>query len=338
MSGLLGAFERMSPPDAARALGLVDAEHEYRFRKEDVTAAFRAKASATHPDHGGEEWQMRAILEARDVLLRRAEKPARTRRQHLETAEALEMQEFSARIKVDLASCYLALPRIRKHGLNLDNPRAEKLARGEANRWKRGDKAVGGVITPPRDGLAAIADSNPEGDVDGTGGTWMKVDESLIAERFREKPEKPKKWARDLIHPATPLTPLGALIEKEEAAARVAAGLPADLQEAADAEREALKKRALDLREAIKPRDREVLDLYIGQGLSIKQIAEIAGKTDKAVYASIARMGAPLREARERKEWVDEHCAIEKLSCGVESAPVVLSKTGQMGWDLGVAI
>ena len=44
----------MSPADAARILGLADEEHEYRFRKDDVKHAFRAKASAMHPDHGGE--------------------------------------------------------------------------------------------------------------------------------------------------------------------------------------------------------------------------------------------------------------------------------------------
>lgn len=334
MSGVFGAFERMSPPDAARVLGLVDDEHEYRFRKEDVTAAFRKKASAMHPDRGGEEWQMRALLEARDMLLQRREKPARARKAGLETAEALEMQKFSARIKVDLASCYLALPRIRKHGLDLDNPRAEKLARGEASRFKRGDKPVGGIVDAPRDGLAA---NNSNGDATaGPGGTFMKVDESLIAERFREKPTKGKRWAMDLINPPAPTTPLARLIEKEEAEERVARGLPADPAEAADAEREALKKRALGLRAALKSRDRVVLDLYIGQGMTAKQVAERIGKTDKAVYASVARMKGPLREARERKEWVAEHCNLEKLACGVEPVPVVLSKTGQMGWDLGV--
>lgn len=347
MSGLLGAFERMTPQEAARVLGLADEEHEYRFRKDDVNAAFRALASKVHPDRGGEAWQMRALLEARDVLLQRSEKPAaRSRKAGLETAEVIEMRAFARRAStkkttvdlVDLADAWLALPRIRKWGLTLDHPRAGKLARAEANRSKRAERCAG-VITPPRDGRQGVTDS--ESDDTGTGGTWtwMPVDESQLAERFREKAAaKGKKWAMDLINPSAPTPPLETLIEKEDAASRVARGLPADPAEARDAERESLKKAALGMRAALKPRDREVLDLYVGQGMTAKQVADCIGKTDKAVYASIARMKTPMREERERKEWVDEHCSIEKLACGVASAPVILQKDQQLGWDLGGAI
>lgn len=50
-----------------------------------------------------------------------------------------EMQDFARRAGADLTSCYLALPKIQEHGLDLDHPRSEKLARGECNRSARNE-------------------------------------------------------------------------------------------------------------------------------------------------------------------------------------------------------
>lgn len=241
-----------------------------------------------------------------------------------------EIQAFAARASADIASCWLALPRIQKWGLTLDHPRAAKLARGEANRSVRAQWAES-VTMPPRDGRAATVDS----DTAVGGAAAVRLDESLMAERFREQPAKAKKWAMGLIHidESAPATPLDKLIEDEEAAARVAAGRPADPDEARDLEREAQKKQAIALRAAVKPRDRVVLDLYVAQGLKIKQVAETVGKTDKAIYAAVVRMRAPLRAARERMDWVREHCTI----AGTGDAPVILEKPQQLGWDFGGA-
>ena len=327
----MNALTSMSPITASAILGI-----RADSSREEILFAFRSLASTNHPDRGGACEVMRDLIEARDLLLTSAchHHPQQPRRARLESADALEMEAFSRRIKVDLADCWLALPRIWQHGLTIDHPRAAKLARGEANRSARADRAAG-VITPPRDGRQAAADSDTDGDTDtGIGDTFMRVDDSQLADRFREKKHADKKWSMTLINPAAPETPIEKLAAKEDAAARVSKGLPADPQEALFVEREDQKKKALALRAALKPRDREVLDLYIGQGLTFKQVAEIIGKTDKAVYASVKRMRTPLRDARERKEWVDEHCSLEKLATGVESAPIVLQKDQQLGWDL----
>jgi DNA-binding CsgD family transcriptional regulator len=328
----MNALTSMSPITASAILGI-----RADSSREEILFAFRSLASTNHPDRGGACEVMRDLIEARDLLLTSAchHHPQQPSRARLESADAQEMEAFSRRIEVDLADCYLALPRIWNHGLTLDHPRAAKLARGEANRSLRADRAAG-VITPPSDGRQASSDSDSDTDAP-SGGTWVKVDESQLAACFREKKHADKKWAMTLINPASPSTPVDSLIAKEAAADRVASGLPADPQEAIDAEREAQKKRALALRSALKPRDRQVLDLHVGQGLTFKQIADIVGKTDKAVYASVKRMHSPMRAERERKNWVDEHCSIEKLACGVKSAPVVLDKAGQLGWDLGGA-
>ena len=101
-----------------------------------------------------------------------------------------EIAAFSARIKVDLADCYLALPRIQKWGLLLDHPRAGKLARAEANRSIRSEWAGGGVTMPPTDGRSATVDADTAADERDA----VNLDQSQMAERFREKkPAKPKK-------------------------------------------------------------------------------------------------------------------------------------------------
>jgi hypothetical protein len=327
---MMSAFAGISAHITARILLHVQEENT----ADEIRAAFRKKATTTHPDRGGDTDAMRDLIAARDILLRPENHRQHPPRRVLQANAALEMEAFSRRAKIPLVECYLALARIKKWGLSLDHPRAAKIARAEANRSSFAERPRG-VITPPRDGAAAVADSDAETDGAQRLDTFMRVDESQIAPAFREKQaKKGKKWSMTLINPASPATPVEKLADKEEAAARVAKGLPADPAEAIFIERESRKKRVLALRAALKPRDREVLDLYLIEGLKVKQIAERIGKTDKAVYASIARIGAPLRDARERKEWVDEHCSIEKLASGVASAPVVLSKTGQTGWDL----
>ncbi|MEB8535245.1 hypothetical protein [Acidithiobacillus ferriphilus] len=322
----------LSPIAACAILGI---RADTDIPKADILGAFRSLASTNHPDRGGDTSAMRELIEARDVLLdqrsRYREQPQRTR---VETAEAQEMQAFSQRVKVDLADCYLALPRIWKWGLTLDHPRAAKLARAEANRSIRAEWAGAGVVMPPRDGHQASIDSDSDTDAS-IGGIWMNVAGDQIAKCFRDKPAADKKWAAVLIHPSTPATPVDKLVEKEEADERRANGLPADPQEAQDLEREAQKQQAMALRGALKPRDRQILDLYVGQGLSIKQVAEIVGKTPNGVYESVKRMGKPMRAEKVRREWVQEHCSVEKMASGIESAPIVLGKTGQLGWDLG---
>ena len=250
------------------------------------------------------------------------------------TPSLAEIQLFSNKIKIDLADCYLALPRIQKWGLSLDHPRAGKLARAEANRSIRSEWAGGGVTMPPLDGRAATVDSDSAAD----GLDAVHLDESRMAERFRTKPTKDKKWAMAAIHAedAAPITPIGKLVEKEEERERVANGLPADRAEALAVAREAQKKEALRLGGALKPRDRPILDLYMGQGLKITQVAEKLGKKPKTVYASVARMGKPMRAEKLRREWVEEHCSIDQLAGGVESARIVLDKAGQLGWELEV--
>ncbi len=74
------------------------------------------------------------------------------------------------------------------------------------------------------------------------------------------------------------------------------------------------------------------------QGLSIKEIAAKKEQTVQSVYESFARMKRIMPEAFSRRVWVDEHCSIEKLAGGVESAPVILQKDGQTCWDLGGAL
>lgn len=51
-----------------RAAGVLGVS--YPCTRDAVITAFRARASAVHPDHGGTDAQMREAIEARDVLLR----------------------------------------------------------------------------------------------------------------------------------------------------------------------------------------------------------------------------------------------------------------------------
>ena len=87
----------------------------------------------------------------------------------------------------------------------------------------------------------------------------------------------------------------------------------------------------LKLKHALKPRDRETIELRFEKGLSIKEIAVEKGQSDKAIYAAFARMCKILPGALERKLWTDEHCSAE----GSGDAPVILEKNQQLGWDLG---
>lgn len=295
----------MSPADAARVLGLGDEEHEYRFRKEDVKHAFRVKASAVHPDHGGEEWQMRALLEARDVLLlRRSEKqkPARTRRKAgLETAFAQEMQEFARRAStkrttVDLADAWLALPRIRKWGLDLDDPRAAKLARAEVNRGKRSEWS-GGIGLEQAEDLAAMTHS-----------VSLSRDSADLADRCADK-------VRDETY----------------APGQIDEGDP-------DAIRERQIQKLLKYKGAVKLRDREILELLFEDDLTIKEVAARTGKGVGAIYEALKRMRTQglLADEKARREWADEHCALEKFGGDAAPLPVILLKNQQLAWDLGV--
>ena len=291
----------MSPADAARILGLADEEHEYRFRKDDVKHAFRAKASAMHPDHGGEEWQMRELYEARDVLLRRAEKPARTRKAGLETEFAQKMQEFARRASthkthVDLADAWLALPRIKKWGLELDDPRAAKLARAEVNRGKRSEWS-GGIGLEQAEELAAVA---------GSGRLGAEGDD--LADQCR-----------------------GAVQDEKYAPGQLDEGDPDEI-------REKQIQALLKYKAALKPRDREILELLFEDDLTIKEVAARTGKGAGAIYEALKRMRKQglLADEKARREWADEHNGL-RLGKGDDApVPVVLLKTGQMGWDLGV--
>ena len=207
----------------------------------------------------------------------------------LTSMSPVEMQAFSDRIKIGLTDCWLALPRIKKHGLTLDHPRAEKLARGERNRSLRAEWSQG-IGFGQAEMIAGSAES---------AGSGM---------------EDLRQQCRDAVS-STTFAP-GQIVEDEN---------------------EIRIQGLLNLKHAVKKRDRAVLEMRFEQGLSIKEIAAKKEQTVQSVYESFARMREILPEARERKEWVDEHCSIEKLSCGVESAPVILQKDGQTGWDLGGA-
>lgn len=133
----------MNRADALRVLGFA---HDVEPTAEEVQSAFRALATVTHPDHGGDGDVMRDLIEARDTLLphAKAKTRAKTRRARtLENPRTQEMQAFSERVGVNVTDCWLALQRIQKWGLTLDHPRAAVLARGEANRAYRETHALG---------------------------------------------------------------------------------------------------------------------------------------------------------------------------------------------------
>ena len=294
----------MSPPEAARVLGLADEVHEYRFSKDDVKHAFRARASRVHPDRGGEEWHMRELYEARDVLLRRSEKPAaRTRKAGLETEFAQEMQAFARRAStdkthVDLADAYLALPRIRKWGLELDDPRAEKLARAEVNRGKRNEWS-GGIGLEQAEDLATMTHS-----------VSLSRDSADLADRCADK-------VRDETY---------------------APGQTDDGD--ADEIREKQIQELLKYKAALKPRDREVLEMLFEDDLTIKEVAARTGKGVKAIYEALKRMRTQglLADEKARREWAEEHNGLRLATGDDAPVPVVLLKNQQLAWDLGVAI
>ena len=234
----------------------------------------------------------------------------------MKTPDLQQMQELAKRARADVASCYLALPKIKKWGLGLDHPRAAKLARGEMNRSTRAEWACG-LIMPEADGPAGIVDADTTQTVAERGA--MRVDESQLAPRFQAKPEKEsKKWPMPLINFAEKFTELA----------------PGQID--GESEREQQVKRLLQLKNQLKPRDREVLELSFEHGLSIQEIAEKVEKTDGAIYATFHKLKPELRGVKERQDWVDEHCGLDKLAGGVDSAPVILQENQQLGWDLGV--
>ena len=224
------------------------------------------------------------------------------------------MQELAKRARADLASCYLALPKIKKWGLTLDHPRAAKLARGEMNRSTRSEWACG-LIMPEADRPAGVVDA--ETSLLGERAA-MRVDEHQLAPRFQAKPKEPKKWPTPLINLAEKFTEFA----------------PGQVDE--ESEREQQVKRLLQLKNQLKHRDREVLELSFEQGLSIQEIAEKVEKTGGAIYATFHKLKHEIKGIKERQDWVDAHCSLDKFSGGVDSAPVILQANQQLGWDLEV--
>jgi DNA-directed RNA polymerase specialized sigma24 family protein len=223
-----------------------------------------------------------------------------------------EMQAFAKRAGCDVASAYLALPKIAEHKLTIDHPRAAKLARGQANRSARAEWSCA-LTMPESDGRAGTVDADTP--LCAERGA-MQVDESQIAPRFRDREKKEdKRWPMALVHSDARLTTYapGQIDEESEIEARI--------------------KRALHLKYQVEPRDREVLELRFERGLKIAEIAEKTGKTRAAIYKSLDRMKPLLYDARERSDWEDEH---NGLRIGTGDAPVVLHKNQQLGWDLGV--
>ena len=64
-----------------------------------------------------------------------------------------------------------------------------------------------------------------------------------------------------------------------------------------ESEQEQRIARMMQLKHQVKPGDREVLESRFEQGLSIKEIAVKKEQTDKAIYASFARMQKLMRAA-----------------------------------------
>ena len=292
----------------------------------EVNAVFRELAAVFHPDRGGSDDEMRGLLEARDVLLEDVKtrdadaavdaalsaRYAKRRATKLEDPKTLEMQAFAERAKADIASCYLALPKIKKWGLTIHHPRAAMLARGEDNRSLRAEWASA-VSMPARDEIASVLDA----EASAVERDAMQVDETQIAPRFRQKAadkEDKKKWVMNLIN-------------HDDLYYTFA---PGQVDEAD--EREQQITRMFELQNAVKPRDREVLELRFNQGLSINEIAIKLGKSRQCIYQRFDRMKPLLRNARERADWNDAHNA---LANGTGDAPVVLQKDGQLEWDLG---
>jgi predicted DNA-binding protein YlxM (UPF0122 family) len=280
---MMSAFDGISAHITARILLQVSEAST----ADDIRAAFRTLASTAHPDRGGDTSAMRQLIAARDVLLRPGNHRIHQPRRALQANEALGMEEFSGRIGISLTDCWLALPRIKKHGLTLDHPRAEKLARGERNRSLRAEWSQG-IGFEQAELIAGSAES--------AGGGMEDL----------------RQQCRDAVS-STTFAP--GQIDEDENELRIS-GL-------------------LKLKHAVKKRDRAVLEMRFEQGLSIKEIAAEKEQTVAAIYESFARMRDILPDAQKRADWVDEHCSIEKLACGVESAPVVLQKDGQTGWDMG---
>ena len=234
----------------------------------------------------------------------------------MKTPDLLQMQEFARRAKSDLASAYLALPKIKKWGLDLDHPRAGMLARGEMNRSTRSEWTC--LVTMPEFDCCRAGAVDAETPLTPERGA-MRVNEGQLAPRFQAKPKEPKKWPMPLINLAEKFTEFA----------------PGQVDE--ESEREQQVKRLLKLKNQLKPRDRKVLELSFEQGLSIQEIAEKVEKTNKAIYATFHKLKPEIKEIKERQDWVDQHCSLDKLAAGFDAAPVILLANQQLGWDLGGA-
>ena len=265
----------------------------------EIQDAFHRLAAVHHPDRGGDGDQMRRLLEARDALMPHAKRTSASaarsvtrRARMLENPDTRALQEFSQRVHVDLASCFLALPKIKAWGLSLDHPRAAKIARGEANRSKRAEWSPGSMSFDAAETMAASA-----------GGTGDAVMDDLVG-RCRS-----------------------ALSDTTYAPGQIL-----------DDDQDALIAKMMRLKAALKPRDRERLEMRFEHGLSIQEIAVALGVADKTIYAAIERMKSILRGALERSDWEEAHNLLLRLAADEDdAAPVVLSKNGQLGWDLDAA-
>lgn len=280
----------MCTPEALEILGF---GYQDTPSPSEIQDAFHRLAAVHHPDRGGDGDQMRRLLEARDLLMPRAQRTsaaatrsANRRARTLKNPDTRAIQEFSRLAKVDLASCWLALPKIKEWGLSLDHPRAAKIARGEHNRAIRAEWP-GGMSFDSAEMLAASAGGSGDAELED------------LAEKCR-----------------------GAVADETFAPGQIDDG-------GADGQ----ISRMMRLKNAVKPRDRETLELRFERGLNIAEIAAEVGKTPSAIYARFDRMKPILRAARERADWEEEHNGM-LLAHGNAPAPVVLSKNGQLGWDL----
>jgi len=279
-------------PDALETLGF---GYKDQPSTAEVQSAFHKLAAIHHPDRGGNNEAMRRLIEARDALMPHAKRTSASaarsvtrRARALENPDTRALQEFSQRVHVDLASCFLALPKIKEWGLSLDHPRAAKIARGEANRSKRAEWSPGGLSFDVAETIAASA-----------GGTGdAKMDD---------------------------------LIDRCRSAAADETYAPGQIL---DDDQDAMIAKMMRLKAALKPRDRERLEMRFEKGMSIQEIAVALGVADKTIYAAIARMKGILRAALERSDWADAHNLLRLASGDDAPAPVVLDKTGQLGWDL----
>lgn len=240
------------------------------------------------------------------------------------------------------SACWLALTKLKNIGRTIDYRGAKQYVSAEINKFERNNYERG-VKMPECDRMSRALDSDSELPPIERGA--MTIDESKLAPCFRngenddddddeavdeaveskvreaQKKKEPKRWAMQLIHhhdryyafsPDQITDRINEIIEHEYRISLV-----------------------MRLKAAVKPRDREILELRFEKGMKIREIAEHLARSRADIYAAIKRMRPLLRDARERAEWELEHSILEK---GTGDAPVVLDKTGQLGWDLGAEV